>query len=217
MLEVEGERLFVPAAAAQYILTASGRELETLETLETWLHWESSSLYPAVLGLLAKPADQTLLAQIKHLLVRADTLLGSQQFIGSSLGLADILVWCDIYPIFTDNKAKKSLASLTNVCRWFDLVAKDPRVVASLAKFGTGIDGCKNAAPTMFSPTLLSSTNEPAQAPSNPPPRRPTLRSPGFLWIPPWWPRPKLPGVRSLARPSVELGRFCLRKERETS
>ena len=161
VLEVEDERLFVPGAAAQYILAASGGEVETVEA---WLHWESTGLYPAVLGLLTKPADQTLLARIKHLLLKADALLATQQFIGSRLGLVDILTWCDVYPVMTDNKAKKSLSSLTNVCRWFDLVAKDPRVVSSLAKFGTGIDGCKNAAPTLFSPSLVASSPESFQA-----------------------------------------------------
>jgi len=161
VLEVEGERLFVPGAAAQYILSCGG----VRELAERWLHWESSSLYPAVLGLLSKPADLTVLAHISKILQTADTALAKQDFIGSSLGLADILIWCDLYPVMTDNKAKKSLATLTNVCRWFDSVSKDPRVVTSLAKFGTGIDGCKNAAPTLFSPSLLSSSSDSSPAP----------------------------------------------------
>ena len=161
MLEVEDERLFVPAAAAQYILSCGG----VTELAESWLHWESSCLYPAVLGLLLKPADQALQAQIRTHLQRADSALAKQDFLGSSLGLADILVWCDVYPVMTDNKAKKSFSSLTNLCSWFERVLKDPRVEASLAKFGTGIDGCKNAAPTLFSPSLLSSINDSAPAP----------------------------------------------------
>ena len=155
VLEVEGERLFVPGAAAQFILSQGG----VTELAESWLHWESSGLYPAVLSLLSKPADQTVLGQLTSLLQRADAALSKQDFLGSSLGLADILVWCDIYPVMTDNKAKKSLSGLTNLCRWFDLIHKDPRVVASLAKFSTGIDGCKNAVPTLFTPSLLFSSS----------------------------------------------------------
>ena len=165
VLEVPGCTLFVPVAACQYILE-SGNALSSLRAEdESWLHWESSVLYPLVLSLLSKVTDQTILQQIKAAMGRLEEVTNKQEFLGgSSLHLTDILVWCDLYPLLTDNKVKKELMTLTALNRWFERIAQNPSVIESLKKFGTGIDGCKNAALTMFSvsSTVSSSVLAPA-------------------------------------------------------
>ena len=41
----QGVRLFEPVSAAQYLLESAGDNAAT-RNHETWLHWESSVLYP---------------------------------------------------------------------------------------------------------------------------------------------------------------------------
>ena len=166
VLEVEGCQLFVPAAAAQFLLESGGCLPALTVEDESWLHWETSALYPVILALLAKVTDAGLLQQVRALASRLEEGCSKQQYLrGGGLHLLDILVWCDLYPVLTDNKVKKEFASLPSVLKWFETVSKHPSVVASLAKlkFGTGIDGCKNAAPTLFS------VSAPAAGPSSAP------------------------------------------------
>jgi len=146
VLEVEGSKLFVPNAAAEFILGTKS----SLED-ESWLHWESSVLYPHIVTLLSKVTDQTLVQEIRTVLGKVEDLVSKQEYIsGSSLGLVDILVWCDVYPVLTDNKVKKEFSSLSSTLKWFETVSKTPSVKLSLTKFGTGVDGCKNAAQTLY-------------------------------------------------------------------
>ena len=159
VLEVQGCRMFVPEAACQYLLE-SGEALFSLSPMdESWLHWESSVLYPLVLSLLSKVADQTLHQQIKSVLRKVEETVATQEFLGgSSLHLTDILIWCDLYPVLTDNK-KKDFSTLSETNKWFERLAKHPSVSECLKKFGTGVDGCKNAAFTMFSRSATDSAN----------------------------------------------------------
>lgn len=166
VLEVDtGVRLWVPSAAAQFILESGGQEAVTGGDTESWLHWEATVLYPAVLALLSKVSDQSLIADIRSSLARVEEAAKNQKYLcGSTLGLADILIWCDVYPLLTDNKVKKEFSSLSSTLKWFENIFKEPSVTASLVKFGTGIDGCKNAAPTLFSVIPQSSSRSMAPA-----------------------------------------------------
>jgi len=152
VLEVDGVKLFVPNAASEFIL-----QTRINVEGESWLHWETSYLYPRVVSLLSKVTDQSLLQEIKNILAKVnDALKNSDFLVGSNLGLVDILIWCDVYPILTDSKVKKDFSQLTSLVKWFENVSNQPSVKASLVKFGTGIDGCKNAAPTLFSVNAAS-------------------------------------------------------------
>ena len=139
MLEVEGCQLFVPAAAAQFLLESGGCLPALTVEDESWLHWETSALYPVILALLSKVTDAGLLQQVRALATRLEEECTKQQYLrGGGLHLLDILVWCDLYPVLTDNKVKKEFASLPSVLKWFETVSKHPSVMASLGKLKFG-------------------------------------------------------------------------------
>ena len=149
VLRVAGEgagaaaELFDPTATAVFLLQTGGRLSDSeLAGQETTLHWEASRLYPAVLGLLGRTGEPGL-AGLRAALAG---LAPPHQ----SPSLADILVWCDLYPVLTDPVRRRELADLAPTLDWWDSLATLPAFSAAAAKFGTGLDGCRAALPSLL-------------------------------------------------------------------
>ena len=112
--------------------------------------------------MLGKVTDQALVQEIRTVLGKVEEVVSKQDYIGgTSLGLVDILIWCDVYPVLTDSKVKKEFSTLSSTLKWFDTVSNNASVKASLTKFGTGIDGCKNASHTLFSISPRQGSSKP--------------------------------------------------------
>ena len=155
VLEVGGSKLFMPGSAAVFLMQEGGmlRE-EELHQLETLLEWEATTLYPVVVSLLQhkQAGDQVIMTQLRSLLaVMEDTLVKQEHLAGSSLSVVDVLVWCDLYPVMTDTRMRKELAKLTKTCSWFDRLGQNTSFSSSLAKFSTGMDGCRTASLSLLS------------------------------------------------------------------
>ena len=155
VLNVEGSKLFLAGPSAIFLLQEGGvLKDEEIFKMENWLEWEATSLYPVIVSLLQhkQGGDKSMIAQVKSLTQVVETVLSKQEFIsGSSLNVADILIWCDLYPIFTDSRLKKEFSMLTKTLSWFETLCKHPCFSSSIVKFSTGIDGCKSSSSSLIS------------------------------------------------------------------
>jgi len=155
VLHVEGSKLFLAGPSAIFLLQEGGLlKDEEIHEAESWLEWEATSLYPVIVSLLQhkQGGDKTMIAQVKSLTQVVETVLSKQEFIsGASLSVADILIWCDLYPIVTDAKLKKEFSMFTKTLSWFETLCKHPSFSSSIVKFSTGIDGCKSSSSSLIS------------------------------------------------------------------
>eukprot|EP00092_Neocalanus_flemingeri_P103112 GFUD01131912.1.p1 GENE.GFUD01131912.1~~GFUD01131912.1.p1 ORF type:complete len:917 (+),score=367.75 GFUD01131912.1:349-2751(+) len=92
------------------------------------------------------------MAQLRSLLAVLENILAKQDHLaGNILSVVDVLVWCDLYPVMTDTRMRKDVAKLSKTCSWFDKLAQHSSFSSSLAKFSTGLDGCKSASLSLLS------------------------------------------------------------------
>jgi len=155
VLFAEESKLFLPGPSAIFLLQEGGLlKDEELFKLESLLEWESMSLYPIIVSLLQhkQGGDKMMMVQLKSLTQVVETILVKQKFAsGDSLSVADVLIWCDLYPIFTDSRLKKEFSSYSKTLSWFDTLSQHPSFSASLVKFSTGLDGCKSSSSSLLS------------------------------------------------------------------
>lgn len=129
VLECGNAKLFLPNPAALCILrTGNWMAEEEVEKSEAFLDWETSQLYPLCLSYFQNSTSKVLRTElIKSLSSVEASLSNHSHIIESSLTLADILVWCDLYPLATDKAARKEvLDSFPSLTRWFDDLHKQP-------------------------------------------------------------------------------------------
>jgi len=69
------------------------------------------------------------------------------------------LIWCDLYPVFTDGRLKKEFSAFSETSSWFEKLFKNETFSSCLKKFSVGLDGCKSA-----SSSLISFTNCPSKS-----------------------------------------------------
>lgn len=154
VLECDGATLFLPGPAALCILrTGAWVKDEEIEKLETFMDWESTQLYPLCLSYFQSNTSKVLRSELIKALGPLETSLSTHShLLESALTLADVLVWCDLYPLATDKVARKEvLDSLPSVTRWFDELHKQPQFSRCSEKFGRGLEGCKSALPSLVS------------------------------------------------------------------
>jgi methionyl-tRNA synthetase len=155
VLHVEGSRLFLPGAAAIFLLQEGGvLKDEEVGQQERLLEWEARSLYPVIVSLLQhkQGGDKVMLTQLKSLMQVVESILTQQECVGGEgLSVVDILVWCDLYPIFTDSRLMKEFSTFSKTIVWFEKLSKQPSFSSSVSKFSTGIDGCKTSSNSLLS------------------------------------------------------------------
>ena len=72
------------------------------------------------------------------------------------MGVEDLLVWCDLYPVMTDAKLKKEVAG--NLCKlsaWWNKLAKLKSFAEASSKFGQGLEGCRSSVSSLYSQARL--------------------------------------------------------------
>ncbi|XP_068671527.1 methionine--tRNA ligase, cytoplasmic-like isoform X2 [Montipora foliosa] len=91
--------------------------------VDHWVEWESLSLQPVVLSHLVSSVglgrnDSSHTEDIKNLLRHADEGLTSQTFFsGDQLGLADVVLWGSIHPLFIGHFTFSGL-QISNLSKW---------------------------------------------------------------------------------------------------
>jgi methionyl-tRNA synthetase len=151
VLEVQGSRFFLPAPAAIFILQEAGllsdKEVSSCSGL---IEWESGTLYPTCLSFLQAAAiNKNPDTSLKSSLSSALTFLAEScvkgYIKGDKLGILDILVWCDLYPLATDKIFRKEVEKFPAVISWFDKLQALESFKKPSEKFGRGLDGCKGS------------------------------------------------------------------------
>ncbi|XP_066029111.1 methionine--tRNA ligase, cytoplasmic-like [Pocillopora verrucosa] len=95
--------------------------------VDQWVEWESTSLQPVIFNYLVKSIGQGRdcsghVDDLVNLLRHADEALASKKyFSGSHLGLADVIIWGSLHPLFMEG-TKYSDPGISNLKRWHNLL-----------------------------------------------------------------------------------------------
>ena len=132
---------------------------------EQLLEFECNNLYPLVVSLLTSSStgkqgpDSSLVTNLKACLAFLESRLGSSDHLstGSQIGVEDLLIWCDLYPVMTDVKLKKEVeGKLCKLSAWWNKLAKLKSFAVSISKFGQGLEGCRSSVNSLYSQARLS-------------------------------------------------------------
>lgn len=132
---------------------------------EQLLEFECNNLYPLVVSLLTSTStgkqgpDSSLVTNLKACLASLESRLGSSDHLstGSQIGVEDLLIWCDLYPVMTDVKLKKEVeGKLCKLSAWWNKLAKLKSFAVSISKFGQGLEGCRSSVNSLYSQARLS-------------------------------------------------------------
>ena len=104
--------------------------------------------------------DTSLVSNLKACLASLESRLCASDHLSSSggkiLGVEDLLIWCDLYPVMTDVKLKKDVAG--NLCKlsaWWNKLAKIKSFAEASSKFGQGLEGCRSSVSSLYSQARL--------------------------------------------------------------
>ena len=103
--------------------------------------------------------DTSLVSNLGECLAHLESRLGTSDHLSNraQMGVEDLLLWCDLYPVMTDAKLKKEVAG--NFCKlsaWWNKLAKLKSFADSSAKFGQGLEGCRSSASSLYSQSRLA-------------------------------------------------------------
>ena len=103
--------------------------------------------------------DNSLVSNLKACLSSLESRLGASDHLstGGQMGVEDLLIWCDLYPVMTDAKLKKEVAG--NLCKlsaWWNKLAKLKSFAEASSKFGQGLEGCKSSVSSLYSQARLA-------------------------------------------------------------
>ena len=72
------------------------------------------------------------------------------------MGVEDLLIWCDLYPVMTDVKLKKEVTgNLGKLSAWWNKLGKLKSFVEASSKFGQGLEGCRSSVSSLYSQARL--------------------------------------------------------------
>ncbi|XP_067003701.2 methionine--tRNA ligase, cytoplasmic [Anabrus simplex] len=106
--------------------------------VDQWLEWETAYLEPLLANCLSctnKP-DPALRSQLVNLLIELDeALIGKQFLIESSVSVADIVIWCALFPVVTESRLRQDwLADRSNIVSWFLNLQSQPHVKSAVER-----------------------------------------------------------------------------------
>ncbi|XP_005098473.2 methionine--tRNA ligase, cytoplasmic [Aplysia californica] len=139
VLEIEdGKFIFSSNSAAKYLFL-KGKIPTEEASMDEILSWESEVLLPVIAPFLVflvgqAKRDSKLIEKVEKALQFVDKKLGASKFLtGDTFGVADVCVFCTIYPLF--NLKNSSLADkFTNLRRFYDEVSSKAVVQGVLSE-----------------------------------------------------------------------------------
>ncbi|KAL9967670.1 hypothetical protein ACROYT_G025951 [Oculina patagonica] len=129
VLETDGGSLLnSPNSICRYLLELSRQSDEVPEPnkeaiIDQWVEWESVSLQPVlfshlVLSIGLGRQDSGHVEDLRNLLRHADGALSSHKFFsGDQLGLADVILWGSLHPLFAKGSGFSD-PQISNITRW---------------------------------------------------------------------------------------------------
>ena len=102
--------------------------------------------------------DTSLVENLKACLSSLESRLTASDHLstGGQMGVEDLLIWCDLYPVMTDAKLKKEVTgNLGKLSAWWNRLAKLKSFAEASSKFGQGLEGCRSSVSSLYSQARL--------------------------------------------------------------
>lgn len=148
-LQVENTTLTRPIAIAWHLAPQNLKGNNPLKQAEIqqWIYFAQNEIAPivGVCSAKAEKSKQERATEILHHLLGAlnSTLFTRTYFVGESVSLADIFIYCALLPAYRSLLPPNSRATHRNLTRWFETLRNQPAINKVVGPFELCTGECK--------------------------------------------------------------------------